>query len=348
MLKHNAVSKIPSIFIGGGTPSLLGRTRLAKLLRGLNTLMERNTIQKAPEFTIEVNPESLSQSVLDACIDGGVNRISIGIQTLNEASRQAVGRSGSASDAVSALSLLSASFPGKVSADLISGLPFQNESLLKKDIDTLLDYGIDHVSLYALSVEEGTALYERSKQGNAKLPTEERAEILWLSARDYLEQRGLRQYEVSNFSVIGAECRHNLGYWQMHNWIGVGPGASGTIIHDPDTKNSESTAVRYTYPHDISNFLNGSLQINREELDRKTLMVETLIMGFRCIFGPDPVLFARRFDCSLQDCIGRSLKKAESRGLLQEARIALNGDGLSFLNPFLVDCMNELEEHGIN
>jgi oxygen-independent coproporphyrinogen-3 oxidase len=158
---------------------------------------------------------------------------------------------------------------------------------------------------------------------------------LWLSGSERLVQAGYEQYEVSNFALNGKRSVHNLRYWRMENWLAAGPGASGTIIDD-----TAGTARRYIVPADLDAWLAGS-SITEEFLDTGTVMKETLLMGFRCIEGPDAALFRKRFGGAIGDFIPQTLKTWQDSGLMAENGNALNRKGLRVLDRFLIDAFAE-------
>lgn len=332
------VKHIPTLYIGGGTPSLLGATRIARLLAGLGRLW-----QKAPvEITVEVNPESLDQAFLIACRNNGVTRISVGAQTFHEPSRAAVRRAGTAARVMESLGMVQRVFGTAFSVDLITGLPFQDNAILLKDIETLLAYQPEHVSLYALTLEPDTLLARMAQQDKRLLPAPERADALYIAARDALEQTGYSQYEVSNFALNNKHGAHNIRYWRMENWLGLGPAASSTIIDD-----DSGTGIRYTWERDVDAYLAGSAPLV-ERLDQLTLMKETLLMGFRYIDGPDLALFQKRFGQPLEASIPCSLAVWQSLLVSSPSRCALSKDGLLLLDRFLLDIFSELDANTLD
>jgi oxygen-independent coproporphyrinogen-3 oxidase len=342
--------RLPTLYIGGGTPSLLGPQRIGRLLAGLRSILP----EFPGELTLEANPESAGGPFLEACREGGVSRISLGVQTFHEPSRRRLHRLGPASLLPERLRLVRSLFGSSFSADLITGLPGQDRRVLLDDLEKLLAYEPGHVSLYALTVEAGTPLEEALRRGRVRLPDADTADRLWLLGRDTLVQAGYGQYEVSAFALPGQEAAHNIRYWRMENWLGLGPAASGTVIDD-----QEGRGRRYTVTADLDAYLaapvearspapssRGNPHLSVEDLSSLTLMEETCLMAFRYIEGPDLGLFTRRFRRELPECIPGTLSRWRSRGLLRPERAALTPEGLLFLNPFLAECFEELAGKG--
>ncbi len=335
-IHYYQVDALPSVYIGGGTPSLLGAERCARLLAAIQGL----PLASGAEITIEANPESATDDFLRACADGGATRLSLGIQSTDARSRGAVGRIGEVDQVRRAVGAARRLFPGSLCLDLISGLPFQDERSLLGDISFAVDSGADHVSLYALTLEDGTPLAKRHRRGAAALPNEDAADELWLRGRDALEAAGLLQYEVSNFSRPGKESVHNSRYWRMESYLGCGPSAVGTIV-DEDS----ATAERLSWPADADAWLRRpeAHEPAIELIPRKALIEECLLMGFRTTAGVDEALFSRRFARGVEIFIGGALERRRAGGLAALDRPALNRDGLATLNGFLVDCLMELD-----
>jgi len=322
-IEYFDVKKIKTVYIGGGTPSVLG-----KRIKVLFDVLKKIPGFAPEEFTVEANPESATEEFLRICAEGGVNRLSLGVQTFHEPSRRAVNRIGDASLLESRIALAKRFFPDSLSVDLITGLPYQNEKTVLNDIKRLLAFEPAHISLYSLTVENGTPLEQKLTAKEIILPENDFSDFLWLSCRDALEEAGFWHYEISNFAKNGKVCRHNIRYWLMEGWLGAGPSASGTIINKKN-----GTAKRFTYPPDIDVY-NASPSIKNatcEELNEKVLIRESLLMGFRYCEGPDKSLFKKRFGCSVEDCIPQTLNKWKYK------------DIMLFLNSFLSDAFNELD-----
>ena len=328
-----------TVYIGGGTPSLLSGEDIARL-GGAILNQGAQGQAKITEWTIEANPEDISEAWLDSCARAGITRLSIGIQSLDDACLAAVGRRGCAAKTIQALELISRVWNGRLSLDLIAGLPGQSARGLIADLERLLPYKPDHLSLYSLTIEEGTPLSKRrGALKGAELPDEDESAEIWLAGRDWLETQGFAQYEVSNFARHGYESLHNMTYWKLNTYIGVGPGATGTIV-------SGDEAMRFTNTKDVDSwFADPRAGRTIERISRKELMTEVLLMGMRLREGIAKPAFSARFGVELASCIPRTIATWTARGLVidEPGRLALTSEGLLFLNRFLSDAMDELE-----
>jgi oxygen-independent coproporphyrinogen-3 oxidase len=346
-LEEDGVDRVPTVYIGGGTPSALGADRLDRLLGGVAALLRgrepAGTGAPGPEreFTLEANPESADEALLRLSRERGVTRLCLGAQSFHEMSRRAVHRAGDPALLPERLAAASSVFGEGLSLDLMTGLPYQDEPALLRDIGEALSHKPGHVSLYALTLEEGTPLAEAARANGAALPDQDEADRLWIAGRDALEAAGYAQYEVSNFSLPGRRSRHNGRYWRMESWLGLGPGASGTLVDE-----ASGAGLRRTFNPDLDRWLDRSASRNapriEEFLDQQVLMKESLLMGFRCLEGPDPALFERRFHRSPQSLIPGTIQRWQSRGLLGDSPLALTREGLLFLNAFLEEAFFEV------
>ncbi|MBO4386066.1 MAG: radical SAM family heme chaperone HemW [Treponema sp.] len=248
-----------TVYIGGGTPSLMSARQIEWLLEGLLKGTQKDPL----EFTIEMNPESLNREKLLAARDCGVSRLSLGIQSLCQNALTAVGRHCTALRAVEALDLVGSSWTGDLSLDAIAGLPNQNRDEFEASLKRLLDYEPEHFSLYSLMVEDGTPLERAISCG--KIPfDEDEADGQWLLGRDILEQRGFFQYEVSNFALRGHESLHNGSYWKQDDYAGVGAGASGSLYSFDGLGGGHG--VRWTGSRDIGRYTSFWNEFSFDEL----------------------------------------------------------------------------------
>ena len=244
LAKAFCVEEWKSVYIGGGTPSLLSAEDLRFLCK---TIKAAAPLAANCEWTIEMNPGTISRELLEAADACGITRLSVGIQCKNQKVLDAIGRRASVSQIEEAARLIKNFWPHEWSADLIAGLPFQTKEDIARDIDFIERNGANHISFYSLTLEEGTPLKGAIDAG--KIPyDEEDAEELWLDGRDLLEKRGFLQYEVSNFAKPGFESKHNAAYWAQESYLGAGAGAAGTIYGNP-------TGFRYTNVLDAAEYI---------------------------------------------------------------------------------------------
>ena len=214
--------EVATVYVGGGTPSLLEPALLQRLL---DRTVDRLPRAEGAEITAEANPESFTAEVATAWREAGVNRVSLGVQSLDPAVLELLGRQCAPDTARAALALAGRTF-ARVSADWILG-PGVAPARLFAELDEALDLGVEHVSLYILELHAGTPLARAVADGAVVLPADHETEALYLACGEHLARRGLRQYEVSNFARPGAESRHNQAYWSGRPFLGLGPSASG-------------------------------------------------------------------------------------------------------------------------
>ncbi len=212
-----------TVYLGGGTPSLLGAKRLDKLMGAFVDIFDLGAIS---EGTIEVNPESASPAVLQTALASGLDRISIGVQSLSDRELQSIGRIHTRAQAIEAVSRAGETGFQNVSADLMIGLPGQDWPSLRESLATLIELDVKHISAYCLSVEPGTQLGFNQPQD---LPSDDRQAELFEAARSLLIGKGFCHYEISNFALGGFECRHNLNYWRGGEYLGLGPAAASHL-----------------------------------------------------------------------------------------------------------------------
>jgi len=219
--------KFKSIYIGGGTPSIL---KLKYLDQIINALFKNFKFENYIEFSFEGNPDSLKDLIyLKELKSFGVNRISIGIQSIRDSYLKFLGRTHSAKDAIFSVKLCNLAKFENINIDLIWGLPEQTVASWLHDLRQICKLDIQHISCYGLTVEQGTRLHTMVKKNIVTLPNENRLASLYIGGADFLESRGFIQYEISNFSKLGYVCMHNMGYWEQMDYLGLGPSAVSTI-----------------------------------------------------------------------------------------------------------------------
>ena len=222
---QNNVPSVTSVFFGGGTPSLMSGAAVAKVLDGIAALWP---VAGDAEITLEANPNSVEQGRFRDYRAAGVNRASIGVQALDDASLKALGRLHGAEEARRAIRLALEIFP-RSSFDLIYARPGQSAKAWEDELGEALAYGTEHLSLYQLTIEAGTHFATLARQGKLIVPDEDAAADLFELTQEITARAGLPAYEISNHARPGAESRHNLTYWRYGDYAGVGPGAHGRL-----------------------------------------------------------------------------------------------------------------------
>ncbi|QTQ11733.1 radical SAM family heme chaperone HemW [Treponema parvum] len=355
--KKYGVDSWRTVYIGGGTPSLMTSSQILSLLKGIS----RTALFPAGcEITVEMNPDDVSPDLLFAAEDAGVNRLSVGIQTFDDEILKGLGRRCTKDINLAALNLIQKKWKRRFSADLIAGFPQESKKQLKQNISTLMSFCPDHISLYALSVEKKTPLGKEILSG--RMPYDYgAADSCWICGRNFLEKNGYPQYEVSNFSKPEFESAHNKVYWRLENYVGVGAGASGAVY---SCRNSSEEGVRWTNTADIGRYISFWNEVgvsnffhcenllksarNTEILDLKTQEFEFLMMGLRLRAGINSSVYKKRFGgdlgIRLGDFDGGCFYRWEKKKLALRRtgdnlnpgiNYALSSKGLLFLNSFL-------------
>ena len=260
--------RFDTLYLGGGTPGLLGGTLLNYLVTGLSRIFDLAGLEEA---TIEVNPDSTTPELLGAVKNARFNRISIGVQSLENGELQSVGRVHDAGQAMAAVKLAKEHRFVSISADVIAGLPGQSWESLRRSLETLTGSGVHHISLYCLSVEPGTPL---ASAPPANLPDDDAQAELYAQASAFLESRGFSHYEISNFALPGHECRHNLNYWRGGEYLGLGPAAA-----------SHMEGKRFRNLADVNAYIAGAAAIKEdvEQLDVKAKAAEEAMLRLRLL-----------------------------------------------------------------
>jgi len=217
---------VPTIFFGGGTPSLLPPKDLGRVI---SAIKERNGVTEDCEITLEANPDSVTQEKLEQLIAAGFNRISFGMQSSNPEVLKVLDRTHNPENVRKAVDMARAAGFSSVSVDLIYGSPGESLADWAATIKEALSLDIDHISAYALIVEEGTKLAAQIKRGEYTMPDDDLMADMYLLIDQQCLQKGLKWYELSNWSRPGHQCRHNIAYWKSNNWWGLGPGAHSHI-----------------------------------------------------------------------------------------------------------------------
>ncbi len=329
-------------YLGGGTPSALPRKALAGFLESFRAAAGGGPLE---EWTVECNPESLDGELLRILGGAGVDRISLGIQSLEDPALARARRPSDARRAREAIDLVAGAWKGRASADLILGIPGQTEEGLVSDIRELVGAGFRHISLYCLSVEEGTPFaVERRARPSDFLSEDEEARI-WGLLKEELSSLGLRRYEVSNFALPGEESLHNLSYWRMDPCLGSGCAAVSSLPL-PGGK-----TLRIERGRDLDAYVRGWDRCPSEisTIGPADSIKERLLMGFRTAEGIDRSRFAARFGADPAEILGEAFSEATEKGILRAdaSSVSVAESALDFLDPFLVECFEAVDRSPI-
>jgi oxygen-independent coproporphyrinogen III oxidase len=332
---------VHTIFIGGGTPSVLSPNYIDRILRTISANFE---VDSDVEITIETNPRDLNSDYLQAVREIGVNRISIGMQSANAWELELFARRHSLEDVVQSVGVARVSDFTNLNLDLIYGTPNQTLTDWENTLDTTLRLQPDHISLYALGLEPGTSLENWVSTGKLPQPDDDLAADMYDLATNLLGAAGYIQYEISNWSKPGLACRHNLQYWRNLTYPGFGPGAHGfaggirySVLLSPQRyiKALSEDSSDWVFPR-------SPAVENIDVVDRETEIAETLIMGLRLTQeGIKRAAFATRFNVDLLDYHGPVLERYKKLGLLEinSERVILTREGRLLSNTIFRDLV---------
>lgn len=335
------INKIKTVYFGGGTPSYLFHDveffdDIVHFFKTLKPYLAENA-----EITFESNPDDISKELCEFLQLLGVNRISLGIQSFNDKKLTFYNRRSTKKINNQALKIIQKARFQHFSADLISGLiPLGNVQEEEKElfaaIDRLISFGVDHISLYSLIIGFDTAL-EKFLDMYPSFIDEELSENLWISGCEYLESKGFTQYEVSNFSLPGGESQHNLCYWNMDSYLGIGAGATGSLFFE------DGNVERYENTENLDEYVQKDFLESQknESIEKKDAIFEYLMMGFRKVKGIDENVFYNRFKEKIETYIEPSFSNWEKKNHAKKENgfYALTKEGLNFLNLFLQELV---------
>jgi putative oxygen-independent coproporphyrinogen III oxidase len=276
---------VSTIFFGGGTPSLMQPASVGAILDAIG---KNWNVAPDVEVTLEANPTSVEATRFRGFRAAGVNRVSLGVQALDDASLRALGRMHTAQEALDAVAIARAAFD-RYSFDLIYARPDQAPDAWRAELTRAIAEAAEHLSLYQLTIEDGTPFAALHAVGKLKVPDGDRARELYDMTQEVCAAHGLPSYEISNHARVGAESRHNLVYWRYHEYAGIGPGAHGRLMID-DTRHATATEKR---PESWLMRVEaaGHGRITDDLLNREEMADEFLLMGLRLSEGIDPARF---------------------------------------------------------
>ena len=273
--------KVTSVFFGGGTPSLMEAETVSRILEAIDKAW---TCQPGMEITLEANPSSVDASRFRGYRDAGVNRVSLGVQSLDDEQLKFLGRLHSADEARAAITLARETF-SRLSFDLIYARPGQQLDEWKQELESAIDLAADHLSLYQLTIEQGTPFFDLHRRGKLVVPDAEQAARLYELTQEITEHHGLPAYEISNHAQPGCESRHNLTYWRFGNWAGIGPGAHGRLTMNDGWHATSTQRHPETWLQQVQE--QGHGLVENDLLSADEVGDEALLMGLRLREGMD-------------------------------------------------------------
>ena len=321
---------IGTIFFGGGTPSYVPPEHIGRLL---NTVRSAFALAHDAEITLESNPGDIAEERLAGWRAAGVNRLSIGVQSLDDELLQLLGRRHTSQQATDAFHHTQAAGFGSVNLDLMYGLPHQSLNQWRQTLQDTLALGPQHLSLYCLTLEEGTPMEAWVRDGSVPTPDPDLAADMYELAEETAGRAGFEHYEISNWALPGHACRHNLIYWRNRSYLGIGPGAHSYLqghrfanLSSPRgyIQRVSRWAKGASRPKDFRSALRDGPVDMMEGVDTRLEMGETMMLGLRLADGVTENSFRARFGRELRDVFGTPISELQDVGLLQ-----WNGDRLS-------------------
>jgi len=325
---------VDTIYLGGGTPSLLSVMQAEKILTAVRNIFR---VDADPEITVEVNPDDIRAGYISSLAALGVNRISIGVQSWDDGRLKYLGRRHTARQSAEALETVFREGIKNVSADLIYGIPGMTTAGLRQDIEKTLTYPVTHISAYHLTIEKGTPLHRLKEKGKLTETDEETSSSIFMLLISLLKEKGFLHYEISNFALEGYISKHNSAYWKQVPYIGLGPSA-----HSFDRRSRQwniSDVKEY-----IRSVNEGNVSFEREELDRLTLFNEYIMTALRTVWGIDLTYVENSYDKELHDYLVNMSGKYIRYGLMKRERdtLTLTDQGRMISDNIIAELLTEL------
>ena len=320
---------VSSVFLGGGTPSLLSEKQLEAIF---TTLHENYQFTEDAEISIEANPGTVSESKLLLLRKCGVNRISFGLQSTQEEELKNLGRIHTFRQFLDSYEMARKAGFENINIDLMSALPGQSLFSWQTTLRKVAELSPEHISAYSLIIEEGTPFYEKYREDeilrekgekSLYLPDEETERRMYELTREILGEYGYHRYEISNYAKKGKECRHNIGYWTRKEYKGFGLGAA-SLVEEQRLKNT----------CDLKSYLKGKRVEEAEKLEKEDQMEETMFLGLRMMQGVSMRQFYEQYGIEMKEMYGETIERMKGLGLLEETGdyIRLTEEGISLSN----------------
>ena len=327
--------RVSTIFVGGGTPSVLLPKQMEQVLQKIYEVFE---LEKRPEITVEVNPGTVDEEKLQCYKKNGVNRLSMGLQSVKDEKLRLLGRIHTYQEFVESYELARKVGFDNISIDLISSVPGQTLQEWKEELETAAAQNPEHISVYQLIIEEGTLFYEKYAEHPEFLPDEETSREIYLWTGKFLKEAGYEQYEISNYAKQGKESKHNLKYWERGDYLGLGLGAASMVrnIRMSNTKDMKTYLERCDKPK--------TMREDVQFLEEPRQMEEFMFLGLRKTRGVSKKEFRRIFGREMDMVYEKALHKCLENGMLleQKDRIFLSEEGTLLSNMVLSEFLFDL------
>lgn len=345
---------VSSMFIGGGTPSVLNESLLICIMKKVREIF---TIDEDAEISIEVNPGTVTAEKIAAYYLAGINRVSIGLQATNDDELQMLGRIHCYEEFLETYHLIKEVGIRNINVDLISAIPKQTVESWTETLERIIALEPTHVSAYSLIIEEGTLFHDKLEDYENLLPDEDAEREMYHLTKTKLANAGYHRYEISNYAKGGYECQHNLGYWERVDYLGIGLGSASLINNirysnernlksyiekcgiyaestlDEEHRNEESCEMR--------RIVNGGVRVEAEVLSREAQMEEFMFLGLRKIEGVSKRKFFCEFGATVEDVYGKVIEKLKKQNLLSEEAdfLRLTDDGVDISNRVMAEFL---------
>ena len=346
--------KISSVYIGGGTPSILPAEQMQEITDALyesfqlegtkekrKGLRRQKKIRPETEVSIECNPGTVDKNKLKAYKKMGINRLSFGLQTTDPEGLKELGRIHTLDDFVESFEAAREAGFDNVNVDLMQAIPGQTLSSWKRTLMLLTLWKPEHISAYSLIVEEGTPFFEKQKAGLLNLPDEDTEREIYYYTKEFLEATGYRRYEISNYAVPGFECQHNIGYWKRDDYLGLGLNSS-SLVGNERWKNTENLDQYLDSFLNMGNETERTVPLSeRQTLSHKEQMEEFMFLGLRMTEGISKQEFFDTFGQDFDFTYGETVYELKAKGLLEtkDDRIFLTDRGIDVSNMVLAEFL---------
>ena len=341
-----ADAQVSTVFLGGGTPSIVPPPLMKSVLE---TLRESFFLLKDAEFTTEANPGTLTKAWLETVMEAGVNRLSLGVQAAQDALLCRIGRIHTFADAVQSVKMAQRMGLGNINTDVMYGLPGQTTADYLETLERVCALEVPHVSAYSLIVEEGTPLCRRVEAGEMTVPDDDACAAMTEAGIALLGKHGYQQYEISNYAREGFVCRHNIGYWQGAWYLGMGAAAHSMLPPAQSEAQMGAVRIRVANPEDVNSYMVASPDVKREKslITAEEAMFETMMLGLRMNQGVGERHFEETFGQPMTARYGKALESLVRDGLgywqehpSGERFFALTARGLLLQNEALLRLMD--------